>query len=104
MEKNLPEKLHVPSPVPERRERHVDNAQAVVEVLPEVAFFDLLIEVLIGGGDYPHIDGYAFSTAHPLDASFLQKAQELHLQGRGQLPDLVEKERPAAGILYLALP
>ena len=39
------------------------------------------------------IDVSSVRRPHPADLAFLQHPEELHLQGLGQLPDLVQKER-----------
>ena len=39
------------------------------------------------------------AAAHPADLPLLQHAQQLYLQGQGELADLVQKERAAVRLL-----
>ena len=76
--------------------------QAVVEILVEFAFADALSEVAIGCGDEADVDAYIFRTAYPLKFALLQNAQELGLDLERQLPDFIQKERGAVGLLETA--
>ena len=88
-----------------RSGRHVegDDVEAEVEVLAEAALADLLLEVLVGGGDDPHVHLDRARAAHGLDVLLLQRAQDLGLGLEAHVADLVEEERAAVGQLELAL-
>ena len=81
-------------------DRH--HAQPVVEVLPELALGDQLVE---DGGWWPrrrarHAD--RLLAADALQLAVLQDAQQLGLRRFVQVADLVEKDRAAVGQLELA--
>ena len=50
-------------------------------------------------GDDAHVDLDVTRVAEAPDLLLLEGAQELHLQVERQLADLVEEQRPAAGLL-----
>ena len=56
----------------------------------------------MGGADEPHVHLDGHRVADPLDLPLLDDPQELHLHGRGDVPDLVEQQRPAVGLLEAA--
>src|SRR3546814_4592591 len=62
-------------PVPQRWDIHHPFADAVVEVLPEAAMLDQLLQVLVGRGDDADIDRNRLMAADALDGAFLQKAR-----------------------------
>jgi len=51
----------------------------------------LALEVAVGGGDQPRVDRHGGATADALEAVLLGEAQQLGLQIRRELADLVEK-------------
>ena len=64
---------------------------------------DLLLEVLVGGGDDAHVHGDGGRPAHRLDLLLLQDAQHLGLRLQGHVADLVEEQRAAVRELELPL-
>jgi hypothetical protein len=75
----------------------LDDVDAVVEVLAELARRDELLEGLVAGEDDAHVDLDGLRAAHGLELAFLEDAQQLELHaGRGGV-DLVEEDRPAVG-------
>src|SRR5262249_49141423 len=50
-----------------------------------------------GGGNESHVDRASFEPTEPSNFSRLEDAQELDLDGRRKLADLVEKNGPALG-------
>ena len=90
--------------LPERRHRQGDDAQAVVEVLPEAALGDGLSEVCVGGCENTYIHGNPLPTADPFDLPLLEETQELDLEGKGKLAHLIEEKGPALGVLHPPLP
>ena len=72
-----------------------DDVQPVVEVLAETARLHVVLDVPVRGRHDAHVDGHLGARADAPDLALLQDAQELHLGGESQLPDLVEKDRPA---------
>ena len=83
--------------LPQRRNVDRDHLQAVVEVLPEASGLHFLIEIEIGGRDHPHVYLHRGMAAHRQHLFFLQKTQQLHLQPRGNLGNLVQENRAAVG-------
>ncbi len=51
------------------------------------------------GGDEAHVDGLVRVGAEPADFAVLQHAQELRLELRGQLANLVEEDGAAVSLL-----
>src|SRR5439155_193572 len=97
------ERRDVLAPVAQRREADREDAQAIVEVLAESAGLHLVLEVAVGRHDDARIDRAGAVLAHRADLALLQHAQELRLERRAGLRDLVEKEGAAARHLEEAL-
>ncbi len=57
----------------------------------------LAVEIAIGGGDDAHVGVPRMALADALELLVLHEAQELGLQRRRQLGDLVEKQRSPRG-------
>ena len=93
----LGEQRDVVAPVAQRRDRHGDDVQAVVEVLAEAPLAHGGPQILVGGGDQAQVD-LQRPPAEPLDLALLQHAQELDLDVRRDLADLVEEQRAAVGL------
>ena len=69
--------------VAERREHERRDVQAIVEIFTKAPEFDGFLEVRVGRGDDPHVDGDGLSRAHADHFTFLQDPQQLDLHGRG---------------------
>ena len=78
--------------------------EAVEEILAEAALGDLLLEVLVRGGEHADVDADGLLAAHALEGLLLQDAQHLGLGLEAHVADLVEEERAAVGELELAAP
>src|SRR5258708_33650602 len=63
---------------------------------------DFGFEVAIGRRDYSRVDMDRMFAADAFEILILQKAQELGLQGGGQVGDLVEKHSAAVGCFEAA--
>ena len=90
--------------LPQGRHCHRHHIEAVKEILPEGALLHPFFQVPVGGADDPHIGVDGLIAAQPLKLPFLEKTQELDLEGRGKLADLVEKEGAAVGLFEPADP
>ena len=55
----------------------------------------LFLQVAVGGCKEADIDPDALAGSYPLYLPFLYHSQELGLDGRRKLPDLIQKEGPA---------
>src|SRR5262249_44251159 len=86
----------------QRRQLHADDVQPVEEVLAEAALAHRALEVAVRGGDHARVDGHFAVTAEPRELAALQDLQELRLQARVHLGDLVEEDRAAVRDLELA--
>ena len=82
-----------------RRDRHLDDVEAVIEILAEAAGLDLLDQPLVGRGDDADVDLARVARADRLDLARLQHAQQLDLRLERHLADLVEEQGAAIGIL-----
>ena len=85
--------------LPEWRNLDGEDGQPVVEVRPEPTFAQVLLQVAVRGGDDPDVDLARRRRAETLDLAVLDDAEELCLEGRVEVADLVEEERPAVGEL-----
>src|SRR5690606_32662368 len=74
-----------------------DDVEPVVEVAPEGAAANLLLEVAVRRGDDPDVDRDRLGGAYGNDLALLEGAEELHLRRRGHLTDLVQEEGAGAG-------
>src|SRR5205814_7150257 len=80
----------------ERRYLDPHDVEPVVEVGAELAPRDHGLEVLVRRRDDAHVDRDGLVRADSPDLALLQHAEELGLEARAHLPDLVEEERSAA--------
>src|SRR6266478_1918454 len=80
--------------------RHVDadDGNAEVEIFPKGTFLHHFFQVAAGGANDADLDGMGGVRAQAFQTAFLQYAQELRLQGQGQVANLVEKDGPAPGL------
>src|SRR6266849_4241362 len=88
----------------QRRHLDRDDIQAVIEVFPERARGDALGQVLVGGGQHPHVHPERVLAAHPLEGLLLQHPQYLGLGLEAHVADLVEEEGALVRELELAAP
>ena len=63
---------------------------------------DRRLEIAVGRGDDAHVDAHVLAAAEPREHAVLQHLQQLGLQRRAHLADLVEEHRPVVGELELA--
>src|SRR5215813_5009765 len=61
-----------------------------------------MLDVLVGRRYHPHIDANVMLAAEPRELAVLQHLQQLGLQGKAQIADLVEKHRAVIRELELA--
>ena len=91
------------TPVAQRREVDLDDAQPVVEVLAESPLGDELLQVAVRRRDDPDVDLLGVGGAERTDLAVLEHAQQPDLHAGLRLADLVEKDRAAVGDLEEAL-
>ncbi len=90
------------APLAQRRHGRLDHLEAVVEVFAELAAQHHLLEVAVGGGDDAHVDVDLLVAAELGELGVLQHVQQLGLERRLHLADLVEEDRAEVGLLELA--
>jgi hypothetical protein len=62
------------------------------------------LEVPVGGGDDPDINGAGPGAAYALEMALLKNREDLGLQGKGQFTDLIQKDGSAVSHLETADP
>src|SRR5438552_2009179 len=91
------ENRNVLTPFAQGWELNRDDVQTIEEILSKDSVRDRARELAIRGGDQSDVDSDVADVADPPDLSLLNRAQQLYLQGRRDLGDLVEKECSAGG-------
>ena len=76
-----------------------DHVETIVQVFTKPAGTDQGLEVLMGGGQDPHVDRDRLRAADALEGHFLEHAQQLGLNLEVDVADLVQEERAAVGLL-----
>jgi hypothetical protein len=93
----LAEETHVTDPFAQGRHHDGYHVQTVEQVRAEEPGVHPPRQILMGGGQDPHVDLDRARAAHGLVFPFLQDAQYLGLRGEAHVPDLVQKEGAAVG-------
>jgi hypothetical protein len=78
-EERLGEAQHVAPALPQRRQRHRDHGEAMVEVVPEAAFPSGGQEIGVRGADHPDVGRLAPGAAEAAHRALLERLQELGL-------------------------
>ena len=102
VEEVLGQQLDVFTPVAQRWQVDREDVEPVIEVFPQLAARHRLAGAAVGRGDDPHVGLDRVVAAHAQEVSRLEHAQELHLELRVHLGDLVEQQRSAGGALEIA--
>src|SRR6266403_1597142 len=87
--------LQLPYVARQRGQMNAEDREPIIQVRAKRAGFDPMLEITVRGGDQPDIGPQRRGAAHPLVLPFLKHAEELRLDGRSQITDLVEEERAA---------
>ena len=90
--------------IPFTQGRHIqcDFTDPVIQVFPEIALGNQVLNIPVGGAHHPDINGNRFYRTYPVDHSFLQEAKQFGLQCHRHIANLVEKQGAAVGALNLA--
>ena len=83
------------APIAQRRHVDPDHAQAVEEILAELAVGHALLEVGVGRRDDADVDALRARVADRQDLALLEKPQQFRLDVERQVADFVEEERAA---------
>ena len=97
LEKGMGQQDGIAATFAQRRDFDDDFGQVVIQVFAESRFLDQRAQILVRGADHAHVDGDFLAPAQTLDLAFLQEAQQLGLQWRGQVADFLEKQGAAVG-------
>ena len=96
------EKGDVLHAVAERGHGNADDVDAVVEIFPKFALLNRLRRVHVRGGHQADVNGLFFLAAEAAHGPLLQDAQQLCLDARRYLGDLVQKKRAGVSKLEAA--
>src|SRR5437016_8552570 len=94
----IDEQRNVLAPLAQRRELERHHLQAIVEVLAEAPLLDGSRQLAVGRRDDAHVDGPPHRAAHRPYLVLLEDAQELRLERRRDVADLVQENRAAVGL------
>src|SRR5262245_52117318 len=86
----------------QRRDVRLNDLQAIVEVFTKIAAHHHLLEVAVGRGHDAHVDVNLLVASEFRELRVLQHVQQLCLQRRFHLADLVEEDRAAVRLLEFA--
>ena len=98
-EKRVGQLQDVVEPLAQRRQRDLEDAEPVVEVLAELAALHRRVQVAVGGGNHADVGVEHARAAEAHELALLEHAQQLGLHRRRHLADLVEEEHAAVGLL-----
>ena len=98
----LGERLDIVGPVAQRRHIEVNDVEPVEQVAAEAASVRLLREAAVGGGDYAEVQVPRPVLSQFPDFALLQRAQQLRLPARRQLPYFVEEHGSTRSLLQQA--
>src|SRR5690349_16695958 len=93
---------NVLSPLAQRRYVQFDYVQSIEQIFPETPFPDFLFQVAVAGRENAGIGVNLCVRTDALKAAILRNAQQLGLELRGHLANLIEENRPAIGQLKTA--
>src|SRR3990172_6219255 len=94
---------HVAQPFPQWGQLHGDGIEAGVEVFTEFPLGDCILKIPVGGGDHTNVGVDVPYSAHPLKLVVLKDTQQLGLDVRSDVADLVKKHASALGELEFPL-
>ena len=93
------QRQEVGTPVPQWRNGQPEQIESMLQIRTEPALGDQLSEILVGGGDDPHIDSDVFRAANATDAVVFQHGQQLGLNGQRKAAEFVEEQGAPMGRL-----
>src|SRR5512146_204497 len=91
------EQLDVLPALAQRRQRQIEDIEAIEQIFAKAALPDRQGEVDIGCNDDARIDLNGPRAADPVDRVLLQKAQQMALKLERQIADIVKEDRAAVG-------
>src|SRR5262249_43761561 len=94
----LREHADVALPIAQRRQLDAGDRGAEEEIVAKAALLDLLIEIAPRRREHADVDLDGSVAAQPAHLRALENAQQLRLQGRVEVADLVDEQRAAVGL------
>ena len=92
---------HVGLALAQGRYLQLDHVDPEVQVLAKFPIRHQPLQILVGGGDDPHVHLAGLDVAYPLDLLLLDHAQQLALQNERHVADLVQENGAPFGQLEL---
>src|SRR6185295_2742574 len=86
------------APLAERRYRDPDDIETVVQILAELAALHFLLDDAVRRGEDADVDAGLLRLADAAHLALLEDAEELHLDLRRELADLVEEHGAPFGV------
>src|SRR6516165_8145483 len=83
----------------ERRKLDDDGRNPIVEIETKRAFLDKELQVLVGGGNQPEVDGAWPIPSYTLHNAILQHTQKLCLDVEWHIADLIKKNCASFSLL-----
>ena len=80
----------------------IDDVNAIKQIGAEGAVLYLLFQLAVGCADHADFDLLVLLRPNPAELTILQQLQQLRLQGKVKLGNLVEKQRPTVCHLHAA--
>ena len=99
IEEEIDQQADVVAAVAQRRQVQLEHAEPVVQVLAEPLVADVLLQVLIRGGDHADVDAHFLRRPDRQKRMAFENPQQLGLAFERQLADFVEKQRAQVGLL-----
>ncbi len=79
-------------PLAQRINQHGEYIETVVQIFAEQMLMNHVLEITVGGGNNAYINFDGYGAAHTGDLFFLNGAQQLCLESKGQFAHFVEKQ------------
>ena len=87
----------------QRGHAQFERADAKVQIFTKLAPANGVAQILVGGGNHPHVEVSHPLTAQAYQHALLQHAQQLGLQVNWHLGNFIQKQRAALGLFKQAL-
>ncbi len=104
MTKRFGQKRNILRSRPQRGQKDLHHPDAKEEILTKFSLADQLLQTPVGGCNQTDIHLNQSVSTHPLECPLSQDPQKLDLRCRINLPNLVQKDRPAVGLLKTSHP
>src|ERR1035438_8407502 len=93
LDKVAREQRYVSAAFPQRWNIQWKYVKPVIQIAPKLAFLDHLLQVPVGGGDYPDVHMDRPIPADTLQFLLLNGTQKLRLQFERHFPDFIQEQR-----------